>query len=81
VDILTAASGVEFQDCYARRREVVWDGVRVPVISLDDLKANKIASRRKKDLADIEGLPARVVVRTKRKQKRKLKLRRKRRKQ
>jgi predicted nucleotidyltransferase len=78
VDILTAASGIEFQDCYSRRREVVWDGVRVPLISLGDLKANKVASRRKKDLADIDGLPASVEAPTKRK--RKLKRRRRRRK-
>jgi hypothetical protein len=33
------------------------DGVPVTMISLDDLKANKRASGRHKDLADLENLP------------------------
>ena len=33
------------------------DGVRVPVISLDDLKINKRAAGRNKDLADLDNLP------------------------
>ncbi|MGA2441135.1 MAG: hypothetical protein ABSH08_09255 [Tepidisphaeraceae bacterium] len=57
VDILTGASGVDFETCYSRRREAVWDGVRVPIISLQDLLANKRASARTKDLADVENLP------------------------
>lgn len=33
------------------------DGVKVPVISLADLKVNKKAAGRHKDLADLENLP------------------------
>jgi predicted nucleotidyltransferase len=33
------------------------DGIQVPMISLDDLKANKKASGRPKDLDDLENLP------------------------
>jgi predicted nucleotidyltransferase len=58
IDILTAPSGVEFGGCYERRHQVVWDGIKVPLISLDDLRANKLASGRTKDLADLEYLPA-----------------------
>jgi predicted nucleotidyltransferase len=58
VDILTGVSGVDFEACYSRRREAIWDGVRVPLISLEDLLANKKASARTKDLADLEGLPS-----------------------
>lgn len=57
VDVLTGPSGVEFDTCYERRSEVVWDGIRVPLISFDDLKTNKRASGRAKDLADLAGLP------------------------
>ncbi len=33
------------------------DGVAVPVISLSDLKLNKRAAGRHKDLADLDNLP------------------------
>ena len=61
IDILTGPSGIDFQLCYARRQEATWDGVRVPIISLEDLLANKKASARAKDLADLEALPARPI--------------------
>ena len=57
VDILTTPNGVNFEECYERRREIDWDGVKVPLISLEDLRANKKASGRAKDLADLENLP------------------------
>jgi Nucleotidyl transferase AbiEii toxin, Type IV TA system len=56
VDLLSGPSGVEFDQCYARRISFNIDGVLVPVISLDDLLANKLASGRAKDLADVEVL-------------------------
>jgi predicted nucleotidyltransferase len=59
VDILTGASGIDFESCYSRRLEAVWGGVKVSVISLEDLLANKKASARIKDLADLAGLPSR----------------------
>ena len=58
IDILTTPSGVEFESCYARRVIANWDGVDVPLISLEDLRANKLASGRAKDMADIDGLQA-----------------------
>jgi len=57
VDILTSPSGVDFEPSYARRNVVIWDGVKVPLISFADLSANKRASGRAKDLADVENLP------------------------
>jgi hypothetical protein len=33
------------------------DELRIPVISLEDLKRNKLASGRKKDLLDLDELP------------------------
>jgi len=56
IDILTGPSGIEFSDCYSRRVESVFDGVPVPIISLEDLKTNKAASGRPKDLADLAEL-------------------------
>lgn len=56
IDILTAPSGIEFNDCYVRRVESVFDGIPVPVISLKDLQANKAASGRPKDMADLAEL-------------------------
>jgi hypothetical protein len=57
VDLLTAPSGVTFDDCYARRVNVTLDGVPVPLISLADLRANKLASGRDKDKLDVKRLP------------------------
>src|SRR5215208_6624814 len=54
VDILTDATALSFEDCYTRREVVEWDGVKVPVISFDDLRNNKKASGRAKDMADLE---------------------------
>jgi hypothetical protein len=57
VDILTSPDALEFDACYARRNEVEWDGVLVPLISFDDLRENKRGSGRPKDIADLENLP------------------------
>lgn len=57
IEVLTSISGVEFKQCYAGRIEDELDGVAVSLISLEDLKANKLASGRHKDLNDLEHLP------------------------
>lgn len=57
VDLLTFLSGVEFDDAYGRRVLVDVDGLDVPFIGRDDLRANKLASGRLQDLADAEQLP------------------------
>ena len=56
VDILTRPAGVDFDVCFKRRVIVSWDGVEVPLISLADLRIDKSASGRAKDLADLEYL-------------------------
>ena len=56
IDILTRISGVEFQQAYERRQVVELEGIQVPVISLEDLIANKRATGRMQDLADVERL-------------------------
>jgi predicted nucleotidyltransferase len=52
VDLLGSASGIDFGDVRARAIETELDGVRVPVIGLDDLIRNKVASARPRDLED-----------------------------
>jgi predicted nucleotidyltransferase len=56
IDILTRISGVDFERAYANRQTVSVEGMDVPVISLKDLIANKRASGRTQDLADLEKL-------------------------
>lgn len=57
IEILTTISGVSFETCYQDRVEGVFGGTEVTLISLDDLKRNKRASGRYKDLDDLEHLP------------------------
>lgn len=57
VDLLSRPSGVDFESCYARRIVDVIDGVEVSIISLADLRANKQASGRDKDVMDVKSLP------------------------
>ncbi|MEO8657563.1 MAG: hypothetical protein ABI693_03795 [Bryobacteraceae bacterium] len=56
LEILTSISGVEFSECYPRRVTIEIDDVAVSLIRFDDLKHNKLASGRLKDLADLEAL-------------------------
>ena len=53
---MTSISGVTFADCFARRVLANIDGIEVPIISLEDLRKNKAASGRPKDLIDLEHL-------------------------
>jgi hypothetical protein len=57
IEVMTSIDGVEFDACRARAVEFDVEGVPVPVISLADLKINKRAAGRHKDLADLENLP------------------------
>jgi len=57
IEIMTSASGVRFEDCYRDRLETTLDNEPVSLISLKDLRINKRASGRLKDLADLEELP------------------------
>ncbi len=57
IEILTDIDGVEFEACASRSDLTTIDGTQVPVISLPDLKTNKLACGRAKDLDDLENLP------------------------
>ena len=58
IDILTAASGLQFEDAFANSIAVDIDGIEVRIPSVADLIRNKRASGRTKDLADVEALEA-----------------------
>ena len=57
LEILTTIDGANFSECYEARNSVVIDGVGVSLINLHDLRLNKKASGRLKDLSDLENLP------------------------
>jgi predicted nucleotidyltransferase len=56
VEIPNFASGLEFEKAYERRIVGMIEGVEVSMVGLDDLKTNKEASGRYKDLDDLEHL-------------------------
>lgn len=57
IEVITGASGVDFQKCYTRRKFVNIDKIPINFISLEDLKRNKKACGRHKDLEDLKHLP------------------------
>jgi len=57
IDILTSIPGVNFKESFGRRKVIAVGDLQVPVISLQDLKANKRATGRRQDLTDVDHLP------------------------
>jgi len=57
IEIQTGIDGVSFTECYANKVAAKLDGISVFFIALSDLKRNKRASGRNKDLADLDNLP------------------------
>lgn len=57
IEIVTTIGGVDFNDCYTRAETAELAGIEVPLISLQDLRINKAASGRPKDLIDLDHLP------------------------
>jgi hypothetical protein len=56
LEITTSISGVEFEECYQAKIVDLFDDIEVNVIDLENLKKNKKASGRTKDIADVEQL-------------------------
>ena len=56
IDIITEASGLQFEEVYSRALSVNIEGIEVHIPLIDDLIRNKRASGRTKDLADAEAL-------------------------
>ena len=57
IDLLTFATGLEFRAAFENRVLVEIGGLEVPFLSVDDLRTNKTATGRLRDLADVEDLP------------------------
>lgn len=56
LEISTSISGVDFDECFRNRIIDQLDGVEVNLIDLENLKKNKQASGRPKDLTDLKKL-------------------------
>jgi hypothetical protein len=56
IDIMSAISGVEFDQAYQHRRTVEIEGMSIPILSYDDLVRNKRATGRDKDRLDADRL-------------------------
>ena len=56
IEVLKLISGVEFDDCWPRRTAFVDGEMEIPMIGLEDLRRNKLASGRPKDLLDLSEL-------------------------
>jgi hypothetical protein len=57
LEITNFIDGVTFDDCFKNRVRVKIDGLELNLIGLVDLRKNKKASGRNKDLADLDNLP------------------------
>lgn len=56
IDIITAASGLRFEETYRNSISISIEGIEVHIPSIEDLICNKRASGRTIDLADAEAL-------------------------
>ena len=56
IDILTAISGVVFDNAWENRMSIEMDNIKLNVIGRTDLIVNKRACGRPKDIADAESL-------------------------
>jgi len=56
IDIINSLSGVTFEECYNEHTIFNIDDLSLPVIGLKQLKKNKKASGRHRDLDDVEHL-------------------------
>ena len=57
IEIMTSIDGVAYDACRRQAALFTIDDLTLPVIALDDLKTNKRAAGRHKDLADLDELP------------------------
>ena len=56
IDLLTGVSGLTFDECYPHKTSFEIEGLKIDFIDIDNLKKNKKASGRHKDLDDLENL-------------------------
>lgn len=56
INLLNQIDGVTFSECYANKKVVEIDKLKINFISYDDLMKNKQASNRPQDAADLDNL-------------------------
>lgn len=56
IDIITTASGLQFDEAYKRSISMDLDGIKLRIPCLEDLIQNKLTTGRTKDLADAEAM-------------------------
>ena len=58
IDIITTASGLQFEPTYRNSISINIEGIEVRIPSIEDLILNKRSTGRTRDLADVEALDA-----------------------
>ena len=61
IEVISNADGINIKDCYKRKNIVEIDGVKINIISKDDLIKNKKSTKRLKDLSDAEVLENYII--------------------
>jgi hypothetical protein len=56
IDVIMSVSGLHFAECFAKKSNIVYEGIEVNLINLEHLLINKRAVGRLRDLADVEEL-------------------------
>ena len=56
IDLITTPAGIDFETCYESKEQVTIDNIAINIIDLENLIKAKKASRRIRDLADVEEL-------------------------
>ena len=56
MEVLNKVSGLNFVECFERRRKGVMDGLEVNMLDFNDLVINKMMSNRGKDKIDLENI-------------------------
>jgi transketolase len=56
IDMINSADGIDINDCFKRKKIMDVEGVKINVISINDLIKNKKASGRLNDIADADKL-------------------------
>ena len=56
IDLMTSVSGLEFDAAFEARLETELDDIPIGIPCREDLKKNKLATGRMRDLADLEDL-------------------------
>ena len=57
IDIMTNVSGIDFDECWQNKKEVIFEEEKINFISLHYLRLNKKSTGRDKDNLDLKNLP------------------------